>query len=212
MNERNPRVIKRYANRKLYDLQQSSYITHEEIAQLVRDGEDVRIIDNRSKEDLTTSTLAQILLDEEKRSTRAMPVDTIRSLFQQGGEFIQKKIKQPVVNLRDEAEKNVKRVFAGMRKDERPAPPPAPEPPPAPKHRPADAIRDAIEERWQEFQATLAQLDYPRRIGELERRVALLEQALVTLVGHAAGGALEHVLNDTLAGLRRSDDAESAET
>ena len=208
MSERSPRVIKRYANRKLYDLQQSSYITHEEIAQLVRDGEDVRIIDNRSKEDLTTSTLAQILLDEEKRSTRAMPVDTIRSLFQQGGEFIQKKIKQPVVNLRDEAEKNVKRVFAGIRKDERPAPPP-PEPPPQPKHRPADAIRDAIEERWQEFQSTLAQLDYPKRISELERRVALLEQALVTLVGHAAGGALEHVLHDTLALLRPGADESS---
>lgn len=196
MSDDNVRIIKRYANRKLYDLQQSSYITHEEIAQLVRGGEDVRIIDNRTKEDLTTATLAQIFLDEEKRATRAMPVETIRNLFHQGGEFIQRKFKQPVVNLRDEAEKNVKRVFAGIRKDEKPPAAPPPQPEPATKNRSADAIRDTIEEHWQEFQATLAQFDYPRRISELERRVALLEQAVITLVGHTAGASLDRIISE----------------
>jgi polyhydroxyalkanoate synthesis repressor PhaR len=184
------RIIKRYANRKLYDLQQSSYITHDEIARLVRSGEDVRIIDNVSKEDLTTATLTQIFLDEEKRASRAMPVDAIRNLFHHGGEFLQKKIRRPVESLRDEAERNVKRVLGNMRKDERPTPPPPPEPPSAPasgRTRPADAIREAIEEKWTEFQSTIAQLDYPRRITELERRVSQLEQALITLVGQVIG-------------------------
>ena len=61
------RVIKRYANRKLYDTQHSCYVTLEQIAQMIRDGEDVRIIDNNSKEDLTSVTLAQIIFEEEKK-------------------------------------------------------------------------------------------------------------------------------------------------
>ena len=62
-----PRVIKRYANRKLYDTSRSCYITLEEIAELLRTGEEIRIIDNKSKEDLTSVTMAQILVEEEKR-------------------------------------------------------------------------------------------------------------------------------------------------
>jgi len=201
MTDSSFRVIKRYANRKLYDLQQSSYITHDEIAGLVREGEDVRIIDNRTKEDLTTATLTQIFLDEEKKATRAMPVEAIRNLFHQGGEFIQKKIRQPVEALRGEAEKNVKRVFGGIKKDDKaPTPPLQPlpvEPPATPsaaRPRPTDAIRDTIEEKWLEFHATIGQLDYPRRIADLERRVALLERAIITLVGQSPGA--QAVLDD----------------
>ena len=63
------RVIKRYANRKLYDTQHSRYVTLEQIAEMVREGEDVRIIDNTSKEDLTSVTLAQIILEEIGRAS-----------------------------------------------------------------------------------------------------------------------------------------------
>jgi len=189
MSERKePRVIKRYANRKLYDMSESRYITHEEIAVLVRNGEEVRIIDNRSQEDLTSATLTQILLDEEKRVKRPLPIDTLRNFFQSGGDFIQKKIRQPVENLRQEAEKNVRRVFG--RRDEKPTevapPPPEPSgPPTAPQLRPkpADAIRDALEERWLEIQHAFQQLDFPKRIAELERRVEVLESELAELKG-----------------------------
>jgi len=61
------RVIKRYTNRKLYDKQESRYVTLEEIARLVREGEDVGVIDNETEEDLTAVTFAQIILEEEKR-------------------------------------------------------------------------------------------------------------------------------------------------
>ena len=62
----NPRVIKRYANRKLYDTRDSRYVTLPQIAELVRGGEDVQIIDNRTKENLTSVTLAQIIYESEK--------------------------------------------------------------------------------------------------------------------------------------------------
>jgi|JI10StandDraft_1071094.scaffolds.fasta_scaffold378903_2 polyhydroxyalkanoate synthesis repressor PhaR len=184
--QKEPRVIKRYANRKLYDMSESCYITHDEIANLVREGEEVRIIDNRTQEDLTSATLTQILLDEEKRVKRPLPIDTLRNFFQSGGDFIQRHIKQPVATLREEAERNVRRVFG--RKDERgveiPEPPreaaPVPAPHPPRKLSP-EAIRDALEERWAEIQQAVALLDYPKRIAELEERVEALEQELAAL-------------------------------
>lgn len=58
-----PRVVKRYSNRKLYDTVESRYVTLPQIA-VVRQGQEVRIIDNATKEDLTRMTLAQILYEE----------------------------------------------------------------------------------------------------------------------------------------------------
>lgn len=182
-----PRVIKRYANRKLYDMSQSCYITHDEIASLVREGEEVRIIDNRTQEDLTSATLTQILLEEERRVKRPLPIDTLRNFFQSGGDFIQRHIKQPVASLREEAERNVRRVFG--RKDERGVEQPEPlvkealAPPQPPRKLSPEAIRDALEDRWLEIQQAVLQLDYPKRVAELEHRVATLERELAELRG-----------------------------
>jgi polyhydroxyalkanoate synthesis repressor PhaR len=182
-----PRVIKRYANRKLYDMSQSCYVTHDEIASLVREGEEIRIIDNRTQEDLTSATLTQILLEEEKRVKRPLPIDTLRNFFQSGGDFIQRHIKQPVASLREEAERNVRRVFGRKEGEPEPALKDTPAPQPAPPHPTRklspEAIRDALEERWLEIQQAVAQLDYPKRVADLEHRVATLEQELATLRG-----------------------------
>lgn len=181
---REPRVIKRYANRKLYDMSESCYITHDEIAGLVRRGEEVRIIDNRTQEDLTSATLTQILLDEERRVKRPLPIDTIRNFFQSGGDFIQRKIRQPVANLREEAEKNMRRVLGRRdeKLDEKGAPLPEPTPEPV-RAKPAEVFKDALEERWIEIQHTFSQLDFPKRIADLEKRVATLEAELAELRG-----------------------------
>ena len=60
-------LIKKYANRKLYDTQTSRYITLDGIAQLVRDGHDIKVVDRDNGSDLTQVTLSQIVLSEEKR-------------------------------------------------------------------------------------------------------------------------------------------------
>lgn len=82
------RVVKRYANRKLYDTHESRYVTLQQIAELVRQGEDVRIIDNKTKEDLTDVTLAQIIYEEQKNKAegQARSLRTLRDLIQRGGE------------------------------------------------------------------------------------------------------------------------------
>ncbi len=92
------RVIKRYANRKLYDTRESRYVTLQQIAKLVREGEDVAIIDNNTKEDLTSVTLAQIIYEEEKtasESKRAVAsVGTLRQLIQEGGERLMTSLRE----------------------------------------------------------------------------------------------------------------------
>jgi polyhydroxyalkanoate synthesis repressor PhaR len=82
------RVIKRYANRKLYDTQHSRYVTLDQIADMIRGGDDVKIVDNKSKEDLTSVTLAQIIFEEEKRQKSFLPLQAMRNIIQSGGESI----------------------------------------------------------------------------------------------------------------------------
>jgi polyhydroxyalkanoate synthesis repressor PhaR len=81
------RVVKRYANRKLYDTQRSRYVTLEQIAEMIRSGEDVRIVDNNSKEDLTAITLTQIIFEEEKKKS-FLPLSALRNIIQSGAQNI----------------------------------------------------------------------------------------------------------------------------
>jgi polyhydroxyalkanoate synthesis repressor PhaR len=78
------RLIKRYGNRKLYDTLDSRYITLEEIARLVRAGNDVKVVDNENGDDLTAITLAQIILEEEKRRSSVLSLGLLRELVQHG--------------------------------------------------------------------------------------------------------------------------------
>jgi polyhydroxyalkanoate synthesis repressor PhaR len=84
----NPRVIKRYQNRKLYDTTDSCYVTLEDIAELVKQGEDIQVIDNASKEDLTGVTLSQIIFEEEKRQKNVLPLSTLTAIIRSGGETL----------------------------------------------------------------------------------------------------------------------------
>jgi polyhydroxyalkanoate synthesis repressor PhaR len=82
------RVIKRYSNRKLYDTKDSRYVTLLQIAEMVRAGEDVQIIDNSTKEDKTDVTLALIISEELKARPRGIPLTTLKALIRQRGEKI----------------------------------------------------------------------------------------------------------------------------
>ena len=82
-----PKIIKRYTNRKLYDTVESRYVTLDEIAQMIKGGAEVKIIDNRSKEDLTSVTIAQIIFEEEKKRSQ-MPLGVLREIIRHGGEAV----------------------------------------------------------------------------------------------------------------------------
>ena len=85
--KKEPKVIKRYTNRKLYDTVESRYVTLDEIAQMIKGGAEVKVLDNRSKEDLTSVTLAQIIFEEEKKRSQ-MPLGVLREIIRHGGEAV----------------------------------------------------------------------------------------------------------------------------
>jgi len=117
------KLIKRYANRKLYDTERSCYVTLDEIADMVRDGDELRIIDNRSGEDLTRVTLAQIVLEDEKRDKKILPLQTLRMLIEQPGEMIAR-LGRPVVEFREQTQQQMERLKrrAGAQQEEIVAP------------------------------------------------------------------------------------------
>ena len=101
------RVIKRYSNRKMYDTQRSCYVTLEEVADMVRGGLEVRVVDNKTKADLTEVTLAQALLDSERKRRGSVPLSGIRTLISQGGDFLHKRVAEPVTRTAEIAQRSV---------------------------------------------------------------------------------------------------------
>lgn len=78
------KIIKRYQNRKLYDTQQSCYVTLDDIAKMIRSSEEVMVIDNKSKNDITAATLTQIIFEAEKKASQYAPLFTLREIIQNG--------------------------------------------------------------------------------------------------------------------------------
>jgi polyhydroxyalkanoate synthesis repressor PhaR len=76
------KIIKRYQNRKLYDTQQSCYVTLDDIAKMIRASEEVMVIDNKSKNDITAATLTQIIFESEKKASQYAPLFTLREIIQ----------------------------------------------------------------------------------------------------------------------------------
>jgi polyhydroxyalkanoate synthesis repressor PhaR len=117
------RIIKRYSNRKLYDTRGSSYVTLLQIAEMIREGEDVQIIDNASKEDKTDVTLALIISEELRNKPRAIPIPTLKALIRHRGEKILTQLREgPIGKLippgKEEAEGAVSPPTAPLLREE----------------------------------------------------------------------------------------------
>jgi polyhydroxyalkanoate synthesis repressor PhaR len=168
-----PRVIKRYANRKLYDVQASRYVSLEDLLALVQSGEIISVVDAGSGEDLTSLTLAQVILERERSRRGGLPAAFLHQLVRHGEawqDFVQTSMRASLEGLlttqrqadtffKDWAER------AGLVAAEpEPAPPAEPEPEPA---EPAEAAEAAEPEP--EVEVLRRQLDV------LEERLRALE-------------------------------------
>src|SRR5436309_9444411 len=111
-----PKVIKRYTNRKLYDTVESRYVTLDEIAQMIKGGAEVKIIDNRSKEDLTSVTLAQIIFEEEKKRSQ-MPLGVLREIIRHGGEAVAGFYQEEVQNRLSQSLEDVRTRTESLREN-----------------------------------------------------------------------------------------------
>lgn len=76
-----PIIVKKYANRRLYNTETSTYITQSDLAAIIRTGKNVEVVDAKTGEDLTRQTLAQIILEEEAKGAAMLPVNFLRQLI-----------------------------------------------------------------------------------------------------------------------------------
>lgn len=82
-------IIKKYANRRLYNTESSSYITLDHLAQMTREGREFRVVDAKTDEDITKSVLTQIIMEEEARGAQMLPVNFLRQLIAMYGDSMQ---------------------------------------------------------------------------------------------------------------------------
>ena len=88
------RLIKRYESRKLYDTEESRYVSLEDIAVWVRGGQEVKVIDNATSEDVTQQTLTQIILDEGRKGTSFLPSELLHELVRMGERAVSSGVEQ----------------------------------------------------------------------------------------------------------------------
>lgn len=175
------RTIKRYGNRKLYDTHQSRYVTLDEISQMIRQGQDIRVIDNKTQEDLTNVTYTQIMLEQEKSQKNRLPRSVLRGLVQQSGESLfewLQKGKESFATMKTEAEEQFLRLMekgletreegANLLKEWLVTP-----------HKSIDLLQKKIDERIKFFFFHFTGLDdMERQLQELEQKVVRLEKRL----------------------------------
>ncbi len=99
-------TIKKYANRRLYDTESSSYITLDKLGQMIRDGRDFEVVDAKSGEDITHQVLTQIIVEEEARGTTMLPVNFLRDLIGLYGGNMQSAVPQYLDAAMDAFKKN----------------------------------------------------------------------------------------------------------
>lgn len=82
-------VIKRYGNRRLYNTETRGYVNYHQLAELVRAGRDVKVIDSTSREDVTKAVLIQVILEEEKNKKTILPTEFLFQLLRSREESVQ---------------------------------------------------------------------------------------------------------------------------
>lgn len=146
------RLIKRYESRKLYDTEESRYVSLEDIASWIREGQDVRVVDNATAADVTSQTLTQIIVEEGRKGGEPLPSELLHELVRLGERTVHSGIEQmqsrvgrlvhgtidrfsPVRQAREEMNvlrNRLEQLEASLSELETPPRRTAPEPPPAP--------------------------------------------------------------------------------
>jgi polyhydroxyalkanoate synthesis repressor PhaR len=106
-------VIKRYSNRKLYDTQESRYVTLEEIEELIRGGREISVVDAASGEDLTSVTLTQIILENERTHRATLPAAFLHQLVKHGEawqDFVQRSMRSSLEGVVS-SQRDLEKVF-----------------------------------------------------------------------------------------------------
>ena len=109
-------TIKKYANRRLYDTESSTYITLDRLSQMVREGREFEVVDAKSGDDITRQVLTQIIVDEEARGSTMLPINFLKQLIGLYGNSMQNFVPQYLEAAMDAFQRNqsaVKDAFSG---------------------------------------------------------------------------------------------------
>lgn len=102
-------TIKRYSNRKLYDTENSKYITIDDIAELIKNNVEIRVIDNKTNEDITNVVMANVILKLEKNDSGFIHLKNLKEIIQNKGDSISNYISKTKVTIKNEVDKIIKR-------------------------------------------------------------------------------------------------------
>lgn len=165
------KVIKRYSNRKLYDTTRSCYVTLDEIAGMVKAGDDVQIIDNKSGEDLSSVTLAQIVYEEEKKKKSILPLPALRDIIRSGGDLFQRRSTgEGAARVGDDDDSRPMTAFLGRSQDA------------------FEEIQRKMDERIHKVIETMTQVPAVQAdVHALRARIVELEARIVELEGGGGG-------------------------
>jgi polyhydroxyalkanoate synthesis repressor PhaR len=170
-----PLIIKKYENRRLYNTLTSQYINQEQVAQLVRDGCDVRVVDATTGEDLTRLIMAQIVLEDAKTPDSVFPLDVLRQMILASGRATQENALRYMKAMMDMYQNAYRALPAPMNPFEllqgRWAQPPA-----------ADVATSGRQSRKEQPPATSETHAKASEVNELKRRIEELESLLTKVV------------------------------
>ena len=108
-------IIKKYANRRLYNTESSSYITLDDLAKMTRDGREFQVVDAKTGEDITHNVLTQIIMDEESRGGGSMlPAGFLRQLISMYGDSMQSMVPQYLEASMDAFRQNQKQFRSAV--------------------------------------------------------------------------------------------------
>ena len=82
------RLIKRYGSRKLYDTEESRYVSLDDVAGWIRNGQEIRVIDNSTSEDVTAQTLSQVILEQSRKGQDVPPSELLHEMIRRGGDLV----------------------------------------------------------------------------------------------------------------------------
>ncbi|MDX1999522.1 MAG: polyhydroxyalkanoate synthesis regulator DNA-binding domain-containing protein [Thermoanaerobaculia bacterium] len=142
------RLIKRYESRKLYDTEESRYVSLEDIAAWVREGQEVRVVDNATTADVTSQTLTQIILEEGRSGSRELPSDLLHDLVRIGEKKLAQGVEQVQAKVGRFVEASIDRLGPVRRAREE---------------------MGLLKQRLEQLEASLQDLDAPSASGRTER-------------------------------------------
>jgi polyhydroxyalkanoate synthesis repressor PhaR len=108
-------VIKKYANRRLYNTETSSYITLDLLSQMTREGREFVVVDAKTGEDITHNVLTQIIMEEEQRGKNMLPVNFLRQLIAMYGDSMQSMVPQYLESSMEAFRKNQQQFQEAMK-------------------------------------------------------------------------------------------------